>query len=104
MSDTPLTFQDVADEFRRMGLHIEAIPGEYVLSYRGRTDCPTLRVEDLAEALTTGRQMAENPPPDALPPLGPTGRRHSRRGKMMKHNRWVAARRRALTLKRIGKP
>ena len=107
MTDSPLTLAAVADEFRTLGLAIRSAPGVYQLSYRTAPDAPFYQTDDLADALETGRGMADLAPPAPPPPLGPVGRRQTRRGQMINHNRRIAERRRMAALRagrREGKP
>jgi hypothetical protein len=78
-----------------------AAPGTYRFRYlnQGRGAAYLAEwADDLAEALALGRELAEHRP-DVLPPLGPTGRRKTRRGAMFKHNLKIAAKRRRLVNK-----
>ena len=95
MTGLAWTYEAVAAELRPLGIKIAVAPGDYVLTYRGIKDGPEERADALADALALGREMAERAPELAPPPMGPTGRRQTRRGLMMKHNRWIAARPRA---------
>ena len=74
-------------------------PGEYRVNFHDGTAKTEYKTDDLADALQHGREMAKTPPPAALPPLGPTGRRTTRRGVMLKHNRKIAAKRRRAAAK-----
>lgn len=94
MNDLP-PYDVAAAELRPLGVKITVGQGEYVLTYRGMRNSPEQHADDLAEAIASGREMAAHPPLAAIAPMGPTGRRHTRRGRMLKHNRWIAARRRA---------
>ena len=87
-----LTLADVAGMLRPLGVRIESRPGEYWLSYRQNPRREGRLAETLAEALEIGRQMAGEAPCEP-PPLGPTGRRRSRKGTMYRHNARIAARR-----------
>jgi len=75
MTDRALTFELVASELRPFGVTIRQEPGNYVLTYRGNPWGPRRDVEDLRDALTIGREMAENPPEDAFSGSGWTPRR-----------------------------
>jgi len=103
MTDPALTFQWVAAELRPLGLEIQSAPGEYRVNYRQGGEATSYYTDDLADALATGRMMAEHAPAAPLPPLGPTGRRYSRRGTILLHNRKLAVRRRALSRAPAGK-
>jgi hypothetical protein len=85
-------FQSACDELNKLGLELHRAPGEYRVNFPHGTPGTDYITDDLQDALTRGREMAERPPPFELPPLGPMGRR-TRRGDMYKHNRSVAARR-----------
>ena len=89
-------FDDAVKELRALGIEIVQGQGEYHLFYRsrGRRD-QGIALTDLAEAIAKGHDMAEHRPA-SLPPMGPTGRRNTRRGKMILQNRKIAARRRRL--------
>jgi hypothetical protein len=69
-------------------------PGEYRVNFHDSGPTTEYTTDDLQDALKHGREMAKTPPPPALPPLGPTGRRGSRRGLMYRHNKKIAAQRR----------
>lgn len=90
MSGPLLTIRTVADELRRLGMAFQSAPGEYRVNYRGGSDATAYFTEDLADALATGRQMAERAPPPPLPPIGPVGRRNTRRAVMYRHNAMIA--------------
>lgn len=66
MTGRALTFELVAAELRPLGVKIALEPGNYVLTYRGNPWGPRRDVDDLAEALALGRDMAENPPENAF--------------------------------------
>ena len=85
-------FQTAFDELKTLGLVLRRAPGEYSVNFPHGTEATEYITDDLQDALSRGREMAECPPPRELPPLGPMGRR-TRRGDMYKHNRSVAARR-----------
>jgi len=85
-------FQTAFDELKTLGLVLRREPGEYRVNFPHGTEATEYITDDLQDALSRGREMAECPPPRELPPLGPMGRR-TRRGDMYKHNRSVAARR-----------
>jgi hypothetical protein len=95
MTGPVLTLAAVSAELRRLGVAIRSAPGEYRVNYRGGQETTSYHTDDLADALATGRAMAENPPPPAPLPLGPVGRRNTRRAQMINHNRRLAERRRA---------
>jgi hypothetical protein len=86
-------FQSAYDELKKLGLILHRAPGEYRVSFPHGAPGTEYITDDLQDALSRGRDMAEQPPPQQPPPLGPMGRR-TRKGEMYKHNRKVAARRR----------
>lgn len=88
-----LTVAVVSEALRPLGVQISSRPGEYQLSYLNDARREGRFAETLPEALEIGRQMAEAAPPEPPPPLGPTGRRRSRKGTMYRHNARIAARR-----------
>jgi hypothetical protein len=77
---------------RQISLRIVA--GEYRVCPRGSGEEAAYYTGDLADAIGTGRLMAENQR-QKEPPLGPTGRRNSRKAIMYRHNAKIAAQRRA---------
>ncbi len=89
-------FERVKDELHGLGVELIAAPGAYRFRYtnqgRGSPYLPE-STDDLGEALALGRELAQRRPA-VLPPLGPTGRRKTRRGAMFKHNLTIAAKRR----------
>jgi hypothetical protein len=85
-------FQSARDELKKLGVELHRAPGEYRVNFPNGARETDYITDDLQDALTRGREMAEHPPPPEPPPLGPMGRR-SRRGDMFKHNKSVAARR-----------
>ena len=66
MTDRALTFEIVAAELRRLGVRIALEPANYALTYRGNPHGPRRDTSDLTDALTLGRDMAQNPPADAF--------------------------------------
>lgn len=92
--NNPTAFQTASDELRALGLVLQKAPGQYRVNFRQGTETTEYLTDDLETALAQGRKMAAQPPPPAEPPLGPTGPRRSNRGKMYRHNRKIAARRR----------
>ena len=88
-----LTLAAASEELRACGMQIISKPGEYRVNYRGGKEATAYYTDDLADALSTGKIMAETPPAPPLPPLGPVGRRNTKRGLIMRHNRKIAARR-----------
>jgi len=91
MTTTP--FQTASDELKALGLLLERAPGQYRVNFRNGTAATEYTTDDLHAAVMRGREMAAHPPAPSEPPLGPTGRRFSRRGFMYRHNRKIAARR-----------
>lgn len=91
----PLTvrFEEAKAELRRFGMTLTIALGEYCVNYEGGTEATAYYTTDLDDALTTGRAMSQAAH-KAKPPLGPTGRRMSRKAMMFKHNRKIAAKRR----------
>lgn len=100
MSASP--FQIACDELAELGLVLTQAPGEYRVNFHDASPKTEYKTDDLADAVQHGRDMAQTPPPPALPPLGPTGRRKTRRGMMYQHNGKIAAKRRRSAAK--GKP
>ncbi len=91
-----LTFIAAQEELRRLGLTVAIVPGEYRVNFIGGVETTAYYTDDFDDALATGRAMAKAAL-NVLPPLGPTGRKSSRRAKMYRHNAKVAARRRSST-------
>ena len=89
-----LTLKEAAEALKACGMQIASQPGEYRVNYRGGREATAYYTDDLADALSTGKIMAQTPPAPPEPPLGPVGRRNSRRGQIMKHNRKIADQRR----------
>ena len=81
-------------ELRALGLSLVIACGEYKVNFRGGNEATAYYTGDLADAIDTGRSMAEDER-RKLPPLGPTGRRNSRKALMYRHNAKLAAQRRA---------
>ena len=93
----PTPFQQAKAELQALGVELVSTPGAYCFRYsRNGPAAPLLpeTADDLAEAVRIGHELATRTPPPRLPPLGPTGRRRTRRGVMFKHNRKIAAKRR----------
>lgn len=84
-------FQTTFDELKTLGLVLRQTPGEYRVNFRHGSEATEYITDDLQDALARGREMAAQQPSFA-PPLGPVGPRSSRRGKMYRHNRKIAAR------------
>jgi hypothetical protein len=94
MNSGRLTLKDAAEKLKACGMQIVTQPGEYRVNYCGGREATAYFTDDLADALRTGKIMAQTPPPPPELPLGPIGRRNSRRGLIMKHNRRIADQRR----------
>jgi hypothetical protein len=92
MNSTP--FQAAFDELKALGLTLLQEPGQYRVNFRNGKALSEYTTDDLQDAITQGREMAEQGPPPTELPLGPTGPRFTRRGFMYRHNRKDAARRR----------
>jgi hypothetical protein len=95
--DQPTTpFERARVELRRLGVELISAPGSYRFRYVGQdAAAPYLveEVDDLAQAIEIGRELAKHAPPAPPAPLGPMGHGPSRRGAMIRHNRKIAARR-----------
>jgi len=93
----PSPLERAQAELHALGVELASTPGAYRFRYTcsGRA-APFLSdtADDLIEAIRIGRELAAHGPPAPLVPLGPTGRRGTRRGEMYKHNRKIAAKRR----------
>lgn len=85
-------FESARAELRQLGVTLEILPGEYRVSLAGAGDASAYYTDDLNDATRAGRAMAANRQ-QLLPPLGPTGRRNTRRAMMYRHNARLAARR-----------
>lgn len=86
-------FQTAREELRKIGIVLTQAPAEYRVNYvRGRphTEYTT---DDLHEAVIRAERMAALIPREEEP-LGPMGSGSTRKTKMYRHNRKVAARRR----------
>jgi hypothetical protein len=88
-----IEFIQASDELYRLGVSLEIAPGEYRVSMAGVCVGDACFFDDLAEAIEAGRSMAENAK-TRLAPMGPCGRRNTRRGQMYRHNLMIAAMRR----------
>ena len=85
-------FENARAELRQLGVTLEILPGEYRVSLAGVGEASAYYTDDLDDATRAGRAMAANKP-QLLPPLGPTGRKNTRRAMMYRHNARLAARR-----------
>ncbi len=88
----PLSFQEAAETLRQRGIVLRQLPGQYSVNFRAGRPATEYRTDDLDDALAHGLKMGAAPAPE--PPLGPLGKRPTQRGKMIAHNRKIAARRR----------
>jgi hypothetical protein len=84
-------FKDAFDELKALGIVLTQAPGEYRVNLALGARTGDYVTETLQDALNHGRRMAERSPATRLPPLGPTGKRSTRRGDMYRHNRKLAA-------------
>ena len=91
MTDTP--FDIAREELKVLGVVLRKGQGEYRVSRRPGTPSSEFVTDDLTDAITRGREMAEQALNLPEPPLGPTGQSRSRRNRMYHHNRKLAARR-----------
>jgi hypothetical protein len=80
-------------ELRSLGINLDIAGGAYCLNYDHGSEGTARYADDLGDACALGRDMAANKP-TRLPPLGPTGRRNTRRARMYRHNTRLAAIRR----------
>ena len=88
----PLSFQEAAETLRQRGIVLRQLPGQYSVNFRTGRPATEYRTDDLDDALAHGLAMGAAPAPE--PPLGPMGKGPSQRGRMIAHNRKLAARRR----------
>jgi hypothetical protein len=87
------SFQEAADRLRALGVTLGIAPGEFIVNFRNGAPVTEYRTDDLADALEHGFQMGEAKAEP--PPLGPMGKGQiSKRARMYRHNRGIAARRR----------
>lgn len=91
MSDTP--FHIACEELKVLGVVLRKGQGQYRVNHRGGTLASEFFTDDLTDAIARGREMALQVSKRADPPLGPTGPSRSRRSRMYRHNRRLAARR-----------
>jgi hypothetical protein len=89
-------FARARDELRRLGVNLEVAPGEFRVSLVRATLGDAFFSDELAEAIDAGRRMAETFTSKPAP-LGPCGRRNTRRALMYRHNTMLA------TIRRGGK-
>ncbi len=88
-----LEFMKARDALRHLGVSLEIAPGEFRVSLVGATLGDAFFSDNLAEAIEAGHRMAENFKSKPAP-LGPCGRRNSRKALMYRHNTMLAAIRR----------
>jgi hypothetical protein len=85
-------FQAAVEMLRLRGIVLRQLPGAYSVNFRNGAAASEYRTDALADAVAHALAMGEAPANE--PPLGPMGKRMTRRGKMIAHNRKIAARRR----------
>ncbi len=88
-----IEFTQARDELHHLGVTLEIAPGEYRVSIAGASIGDAFFSDDLAEAIEAGRTMAATARAKTAP-MGPCGRRNTRRGQMYRHNSMIAAIRR----------
>jgi hypothetical protein len=87
------SLQEAVDRLRALGVALGIAPGEFVVNFGNGTPATEYRTDDLAAALEHGLEMGEAK--GDPPPLGPMGKGQiSKRARMYRHNRGIAARRR----------
>jgi hypothetical protein len=79
--------------FRALGVRLSIYLGDYCINFENGSPSTAVYTSDFQEALRVAHIMADHVQTKAAP-LGPTGRRMSRRALMYRHNRKIAARRR----------
>ena len=97
MTDSPhpasTLFQEAAVRLRALGVILGIAPGEFVVNFHKGTPATEYRADNLDEAVEHGLEMGEAKADP--PPLGPMGKGQiSKRARMYRHNRGIAARRR----------
>jgi hypothetical protein len=95
--DHSTPFEQAKAELRDLGIELVSTPGAYRFRYIGRGPATALlpeSTEDIEGAIRIGRALAGRVPSPPQPPLGPTGRRNTRRSQMYRHNRKIATKRR----------
>jgi len=85
-------FQAAVEMLRSCGIVLRQLPGAYSVNFRNGAAASEYRTDGLADAVAHGLAMGAAPATE--PPLGPMGKRATQRGKMIVHNRKIAARRR----------
>jgi hypothetical protein len=97
--DPVSSFIRARSELRGLGILLRITPGQFEVNYVGGLPATAEYADDLSDALIAGRTMALLNF-EKLPPLGPMGRRNTRKGMMFKHNMKLASiRRRGVTSK-----
>jgi hypothetical protein len=89
----PSALQIACDELRILGLVLRSGNGQYRVNYRDGREATEYVTDDLADAVRNGRKMATVGAPKPEAPPGPIGPNDSRRSRMYRHNRKLAARR-----------
>jgi hypothetical protein len=85
-------FEKAQEELRELGIYLEWTGTSFRVKYaRGKPSGETV-TDDLEEALSIGRRMSVGEV-SAEKPLGPMGSGSTRRARMYRHNRMIAARR-----------
>jgi hypothetical protein len=85
-------FVAAREELKRLGVALVIAPGAFCVNYLGGLEETAIYSDGLQEAVEAGFALAEGAG-EPLPPMGPTGRRNSRRGLMYRHNLQLAGRR-----------
>jgi hypothetical protein len=91
----PLAHEFIAAQaaLRALGVRLTLYLGDYCVNFENGATGTAFYTSDLKEALRVGYIMAAHVQ-KKLAPIGPTGRRGSRRAMMYRHNKKLAARRR----------
>jgi hypothetical protein len=85
-------YQAAVEMLRLRGIVLRQLPGAYSVNFRNGAAATEYRTDELADAVAHALAMGEAPANE--PPLGPLGKRMTRRGEMYRHNRKLAAKRR----------
>jgi len=93
-NDRVTAFLEARADLSRSQIGLRIVAGEFRVCARGAGEDTAYYTSDLADAISRGRIMAEDQR-QKEPPLGPTGRRNSRKAIMYRHNAKIAAQRRA---------
>ena len=83
-------FSRVRDELRTLKVNIIPSGGEYHVWHKHSRREDAHITEDLQDALTRGREIGLNPPPEPEPSMGPLPNPYSMRSKIRKHNAPIA--------------